>query len=183
MNKIFVVGFACLSAVAVAQSAGSAQQSSAQPTAKTHEVKAPRDLATGQASGRAMSGKTEEQTSHSDADARDAATGKASGRTVSANDFHHNAKQANGTAEVKNVSVGDVNQDGSADRVAPSDVNGDGTADKAASPTQGKPSNSAVNTSHSNIKNPREASTGMPTGKRQHNPVTFQKEIDPPSKK
>ena len=54
MNKnILVVGLACLSAVAVAQSDGS-QQKSASPSSNSQQVTSPRDAATGQASGKRM---------------------------------------------------------------------------------------------------------------------------------
>ena len=50
-KKILLVGLACLSAVAVAQSDGS-QQKSAAPSSP--QVTSPRDMATGQASGKRM---------------------------------------------------------------------------------------------------------------------------------
>ena len=50
-RKILLVGLACLSAVAVAQSDGS-QQKSAAPGSQ--QVTSPRDVATGQASGKRM---------------------------------------------------------------------------------------------------------------------------------
>ncbi len=52
-TSILVVGLACLSAVAVAQSDGS-QQKSAAPSSNSHEVSSPRDMATGQATGKRM---------------------------------------------------------------------------------------------------------------------------------
>jgi hypothetical protein len=54
-RKILLVGLACLSAVAVAQSDGS-QQKSATPgsTPSSQQVTSPRDVATGQASGKRM---------------------------------------------------------------------------------------------------------------------------------
>jgi hypothetical protein len=52
-RKILFVGLACLSAVAVAQSDGS-QQKSASPAASSQQVTSPRDVATGQASGKRM---------------------------------------------------------------------------------------------------------------------------------
>ncbi len=54
-RNILVVGFACLSAVAVAQSDGSQQKSATpSPAPSSHEVTSPRDAATGQASGKRM---------------------------------------------------------------------------------------------------------------------------------
>ena len=52
-TSILVVGLACLSAVAVAQSDGSQQKSSA-PSSNSPQVTSPRDQATGQASGKRM---------------------------------------------------------------------------------------------------------------------------------
>ena len=52
-KKILVVGLACLSAMAVAQSDGS-QQKSASPSSNSQQVTSPRDAATGQASGKRM---------------------------------------------------------------------------------------------------------------------------------
>ena len=52
-NSILVVGLACLSAVAVAQSDGS-QQKSATPSSTSQQVTSPKDVATGQASGKRM---------------------------------------------------------------------------------------------------------------------------------
>jgi hypothetical protein len=52
-KNILIVGLACLSAVAVAQSDGS-QQKSATPSSNSQQVTSPRDAATGQASGKRM---------------------------------------------------------------------------------------------------------------------------------
>src|SRR5437660_11063431 len=54
-RKILLVGLACLSAVAVAQSDGSQQKSATPNTASSsQQVTSPRDVATGQASGKRM---------------------------------------------------------------------------------------------------------------------------------
>lgn len=54
-RKILLVGLACLSAVAVAQSDGSQQKSATPSTApSSQQVTSPRDVATGQASGKRM---------------------------------------------------------------------------------------------------------------------------------
>lgn len=87
-SKILIVGLACLSLVAVAQ-----EQSSAR------EAKAPRDAATGQASGRRTNQKAGE-TANDDAASREASTGKATGR------------------QGVPVSAGDVDGDGKADVAA-----------------------------------------------------------------
>jgi hypothetical protein len=54
-RNILLVGFACLSAVAVAQSDGSQQKSATpSPAPSSQQVTSPRDVATGQASGKRM---------------------------------------------------------------------------------------------------------------------------------
>ncbi len=54
-RKILLAGLACLSAVAVAQSDGSQQKSATPSTApSSQQVTSPRDVATGQASGKRM---------------------------------------------------------------------------------------------------------------------------------
>jgi hypothetical protein len=53
-RKILLVGFACLSAVAVAQSDGSQRKSATPSPAPSSQVTSPRDAATGQASGKRM---------------------------------------------------------------------------------------------------------------------------------
>jgi hypothetical protein len=74
-SKILVFGFACLSVVAVAQS--NEKQSKEKQNQPPAAVKSPRDIATGQASGRAMS---DQKVVHRDLAARDAQSGKAPAR-------------------------------------------------------------------------------------------------------
>ena len=187
-SKILVVGFACLSLSAVAQSNGSQNQSSS-----PSQVKAPRDIATGQASGKRMH---KPLVFKQDATAREAASGKATGKTMAHDDWQAPAAKSS-DPKVQNVSTGDVNQDGAADRsktapsstgqsrVATGDVNGDGRADRAASNNSGHAAgqNAAINTSHSNIKNSRDTATGQASGKRMHSGVTITKESDKASQK
>jgi len=66
-NKILVAGFACLSVIAVAQSSGSKDQSASAAQRKDQH---PKEVASGQASGRTVA-------------PRDIATGQASGKTAS----------------------------------------------------------------------------------------------------
>jgi len=135
-KKMLVLAFAGLSMLAVAQS----QSTETKDTPKASEVKSPRDLATGQASGkRAASAKSEPVT---DADA----DGKAAGTKTGYN--------------VKNATKA---------RVAAGDVNGDGSNATAGAQTD--------------LKSPRDHASGMPTGKRQHEPVNATTESDKPSKK
>ena len=61
-------------------------------------------------------------------------------------------------------------------QVSAGDVNGDGMPDKAAaSPSNASGQNAVINTSHSNIKSPRDLATGQASGKRQHQPISLTK--------
>ena len=152
-SKILVLGFACLSLVAVAQSnEKQSKEKQNQPAA----VKSPRDIATGQASGKAMS---DQKVVHRDLAARDAQSGKATGKKMAQDDWHQ-----------QRVAVGDVNGDGKADVTANGSAHASGQ-------------NAAVNTSHSNIKNQRDMATGQASGKRHHQPMTVSKEVDKASPK
>ena len=153
-SKILVLGFACLSLVAVAQT--NENQSKEKQNQPAAAVKSLRDMATGQASGKAMS---DQKVVHRDLAARDAQSGKATGKKMAQDDWHQ-----------QRVAVGDVNGDGKADVTASSSAQGSGQ-------------NAAVNTSHSNIKNSREIMTGQASGKRQHQPMTVSKEVDKASPK
>jgi hypothetical protein len=98
-RKILLVGLACLSAVAVAQSDGSQQKSATpSPAPSSQQVTSPSDMATGQASGKRM---------HKPV-------------TVTAEDQaarESPSKSSLGKTSVR-VAAGDVNGDGKAD-VAP----------------------------------------------------------------
>jgi hypothetical protein len=104
-RKILLVGLACLSVVAVAQSDGSQQKSATPSTVpSSQQVTSPRDVATGQASGKRM---------HKPL-------------TVTADDQalrESPSKSSLGKTSVR-VAAGDVNGDGKADvaPAAPSDV-------------------------------------------------------------
>jgi hypothetical protein len=185
-KKILIAGFACVSMIAVAQSSGNKEQSASaskdvkprdvatgqasgkivkQPAGSqaalnsNDQVTAPRDMATGQASGKRQYAPviirkvTDDDTNA----AREAQSPKATGKTMAQDDWH--------TATKTSVPPADVNQNGAAVRESPSlpskgqtrvatgDVNGDGKAD------------AAINNSHSNIKNGRDAATGQASGK------------------
>ena len=98
MNKTFVIaGFACLSMVAVAQTktepaAAPAKRGISSPTGASADRTAPRDLASGQASGKIA-------VSHEIKSPRDSASGQATGR-VAAGDV-----TGDGAATVKPVNV------------------------------------------------------------------------------
>ena len=97
-TSILVVGLACLSSMAVAQSDGS-QQKSATPSSNSPQVTSPRDVATGQASGKRMhkplTVNTQDETAVRESPSK-ASLGKTSVR----------------------VAAGDVNGDGKADAAA-----------------------------------------------------------------
>ncbi len=154
-SKILVLGFACLSLVAVAQT--NEKQSKEKQNQAAAAVKSPRDVATGQASGKVAL--EQKGVVHRDLAARDAQSGKATGKKMAQDDWHQ-----------QRVAVGDVNGDGKADVTASSSAQGSGQ-------------NAAVNTSHSNIKNQRDMATGQASGKRQHQPLTVSKEVDKASPK
>jgi hypothetical protein len=157
-TKILVVGFAGLSLLAAAQSQSNEKKEA--PKATT-EAKSPRDLATGQASGK-----------------------------TAQDDWHQQKAAPTGSsAGVNSVSAADVNGDGKADRVkgsynvksqssarvAKGDVNGDGVAAAASSNSNGSTKDAAA-AGNSDVKSPRDSSTGMASGKRQHQPLGINKE-------
>jgi hypothetical protein len=101
MNKnILVVGLSCLSAVAVAQSEGT-QQKSTTPTPNSQQVTSPRDVATGQASGKRMHKPLTVTAAQDETALRESPSKASLGKTS------------------VRVAAGDVNGDGKAD-VAPS---------------------------------------------------------------
>lgn len=95
-TKILVAALACLSVFAVAQ-----QTSKKQEPVKSNEVKSPRDLATGQASGKQIN---QPAAGQSDAAAREDSTGKATGKTMAHDDWHAQATATSGDPHVKTVS-------------------------------------------------------------------------------
>jgi hypothetical protein len=173
-TKLLVAGFASLSLFAAAQAQSNTDKKQQAPAA-AHEVKAPRDAASGQASGRRMNQKAESDgVIHRDIAAREASSGQATGRTAVVD-------QAGPKLQVVS---GDVDGDGSADqktrpnynvknqtkaRVAAGDVNGDGVDASAQAGAD-------AGAKHE-IKSPRDVATGQASGKRQHAPVKFQKEV------
>jgi hypothetical protein len=161
-NKFLIAGLACLSLFAAAQS----QQDQTKKTeASTTKVQSPRDHTSGQSSGRTG-------IVHRDLAVRESPTRQSTGKTTAQDDWHQqNAASTGNSGSVKTVSAGDLNGDGKADRVAKGDVNGDGAADAAA------PKNSGHATERQTA-TPREASSGMATGKRMHKPLTITKETD-----
>src|SRR5256886_17559456 len=153
-RKMLVMEFACLTLAAVAQS--NEKQSKEKQNQPAAAVKSPRDIATGQASGKTMS---DQKGGHRDLAARDAQSGKATGKKMAQDDWHQ-----------QRVAIGDVNGDGKADVTANGSAHASGQ-------------NAVINNSHSNIKNQRDMATGQASGKRQHQPMTVSKEVDKASPK
>jgi hypothetical protein len=191
-KKILIAGFACLSVMAVAQSSGTKDQSagaaqardqhpkevaSGQASGKTvapagsqavlnsndaaasEQVQAPRDMATGQSSGKRQYAPVIIRKVSDDEGmaAREQQSPKATGKVSAHDDWQAPAaKTSNGAAA----------SSGGQTRVATGDVNGDGKAD------------AAINNSHSNIKNSKDAATGQASGKRVHDDITITKHSD-----
>ena len=184
-NRILVVAFACVSTFAAGQSDTSKGQNNIQPASAAKEV-IHRDLATRQASTKIVSqpaGSNATLNSSSDVTApRDLATGQASGKRqhepVTINKANDNSSQSSRESSAPSVSEvvvtkpGDRKTTAQDDWQAPaktqapqsSDVNGDGKADVTLS-------------NGSNVTKPRDLATGQASGKRQHEPVTVQKEV------
>jgi len=167
-NKILIAASVGLSLFAAAQS----QTDKQKPKPSTTQTQSPRDLASGQASGRSADQRAKDSgVVHRDLAARDVATGQASGKKTAHDDWH----QQNA---VKPVSSNSGTKASS--RVAVGDVNGDGVADVTASKNSAHATEAAASTttSPSNVQGSREAATGKATGKRQHQPVAVTKTID-----
>jgi hypothetical protein len=165
-NKILVIGFACLSLVAVAQSNEKKDQSS-----NSAEVASPRDAASGQASGKRMH---KPLMIKQDVSAREMSTGHATGKTMASDDWQAPTAKSSDPKPANNQS-----------RVAVGDVNGDGLADTTAAKNSGHATeqNAVINNSHSNIKSPRNVATGQASEKRVHLPIAVVKDTDAGSKK
>ncbi len=166
-KEILVAGFACLSLIAAAQANPSSGHNSTDNTKKTA---APRDAASGQASGK---------TSNDGA-------GQARALRESPTKPSSNLRESPSKSSLGKTSVADTNGNGQADRessapsvseivvtkpsekrVAAGDVNGDGRADVANGPRQTTSQDGTINTSHSNSKNEKDAATSPATKKRQ----------------
>ena len=167
-NKLLLVGFLGLSLTALGQSSADQKH-----TTSSHEVKSPRDLATGQASGKRAS------------QAGGVAAGDVNGDGTTAV-RESPSKASLGKTQVR---AGDVNGDGTtAVRESPSkaslgktqvragDVDSDGKVDQAAGhgPRQTTSQDGTFKTAP-DTKAPRDLATGQASGKRQHEPVTITK--------
>jgi hypothetical protein len=161
-HKFLIVGFTALSLAAAAQSQSTDKKSE---PANTSQVQSPRDSSTGQASGRLH----KDGVVHRDLAAREASSGQASGKTMAQDDWHQQKAVSTGnSATVKPVAAGDVD--------------GDGVADQAASKNSAHATEKLDATTNKDVKSPRDVSTGMASGKRQHQPVRITKEVGPATK-
>jgi len=141
--------------------AGSQAVLNSTDAAASEQVKAPRDLATGQASGKRQYQPViiRKVSADEGMTAREQQSPKATGKTAQ-DDWQAPAAKTSAPA----------NSNGQT-RVATGDVNGDGKADVA------------INNSHSNIKNSKDAASGQASGKRQHGDITVTKSTDAASPK
>jgi len=141
--------------------AGSQAVLDSSDAAASEQVKAPRDLATGQASGKRQYQPViiRKVSDDEGMTAREQQSPKATGKTAQ-DDWQTPAAKTGAPA----------NSNGQT-RVATGDVNGDGKAD------------AAINNSHSNIKNSKDAASGQTSGKRQHGDITITKSTDAASPK
>jgi hypothetical protein len=160
-RKILVVGLACLSAVAVAQSSGNQTNEKKKPAETATQPIAPRDHASGLPTGKqaAPSAKTDGKTTASDdwdlAKGKGAKTSAASWDLATGKGSRTAAPQGSDSNSV-HVAVGDVNGDGKADVTTP---NNSGPS-KGQNPPADK----------TKVQSPRDAATGQASGKRQHEP-------------
>jgi len=185
-KKVLIAALAGLSLLATAQTQSNDNKNTAKP-ATDGSV---------QASGQTTAHLPTKGVVHRDLAAREASSGMATGKTAVADTDGdgHSDRAVKPSYDVKSstkgrVAAGDVNGDGTADRtagsgynvknqtgarVAAGDVNGDGTADVAAS-SNSSGSTKSTPAAGTGVKSPRDSSSGMPTGKRQHQPMTITK--------
>jgi hypothetical protein len=169
MKKILLVGFVCLSLGAFAQSSANQGQKSNAKAPNAQTAAAPKDAATGQTSGKRMHKPVEMQ---QDAGASGQATEIKGGKMATDDWTKSAAAKPNGS-----------NNGQTSVHVATGDVNGDGQADLTATKSSGSPTSKDAAAGDSSAKNPKDAASTQPTGKRQHEPVTVKKEVDAASPK
>lgn len=164
-NKILVVGLACLSAVAMGQSDANKEKAKATDKPATtvsgdpHEVVAPRDAATGQASGKRMH-KPITVTAEVGVEAPTAS--KEVSKKSASDDWQAPAAKTSQPKITENQK-----------RVAAGDVNGDGKADAATPKNPGQPTlqNTAATSAASEVKSPRDVASGQASGRRAPQPI------------
>lgn len=155
IRKALVVGFACWSVVAVAQSSGNGDQAA-------NPKQSQQDAVSGLPSGKRMH-KPMSVNTDADANAKTPATTKAGGVS--------GGKSATDDWSTSSAKSNSGNGQGST-HVATGDVNGDGRAD----PTATK--NSGHATEQNAVASPRDVATGQTSGKRQHDAVVVTKTQD-----
>lgn len=166
MNKqILIAASVGLSLFAAAQSQTDKQKPKPAPTTTI----SPRDLPSGQSSGRTEH-LHQEGVIHRDLAARDLATGQASGKK-SAQD----AWQQQNAAAPSVKPASSTSETNAQPRVAKGDVNGDGAA---ASKNSGHASETLDATGSSTAQGQRDVAKGQMSGKRQHQPVSVTKTND-----
>ena len=133
-NKILIAAFACVSMIAAAQSdTNNTSAKTKDKAASTTPAQAPRDLASGQASGKRANPATT-QPSQGVKSPRDLASGQSSGREASAPSVSEIVVTKKTTAQDDWQTPAKKESGGV--RVAAADVNGDGKADAAAPKTE-----------------------------------------------
>ena len=161
-RKILVVGLACLSAVAVAQSSGNQTNEKKKPTETATEPTAPRDHASGLLTGKQQAAapvKTDGKTIASD----DWDLAKGKGAKTSAASWDLATAKGSRTAAPQGSDSNGV-------RVAAADVNGDGKADVATPNNSGPGKGQNPPADKAKVQSPRDVATGQASGKRQHEP-------------
>ena len=164
-KEILIAALAGLSLLATAQTQSNDKKG---PAKQAMDGTTARETGSGQASGRAAVQLHSQGVVHRDLAAREASSGMATGKTAVADmDGDGRADRTAGSGyNVKNQTKA---------RVAAGDVNGDGTADATATTNSNGAAKSATAAGQTGVKSPRDASSGMPTGKRQHQPMTISK--------
>lgn len=194
-TKVLVAAVACLSLMAGAQQADKKKDQ-----AVKSEVKSPRDLATGQASGRKTNQKTDDGASSSDT-AREASSGMATGKkTMAQDDWHAQATtKTSGDPHVQNVAA--TPDDATAVRESPSKASlgvresptkaSTGKTEVRESPSKASLGKTSVATgdldgdgradkaaASDGVKSPRDVATGQASGKRQHGAVNVKEQTE-----
>ena len=199
MTKFWVAALACLSMTAAAQQSDKKNE---RPTKQ--QVQSPRDVASGQASGRKMNQQTGEGAASPNS-ARETGSGMATGRKTMAHDDWHAQKPAvGGEPRVQEVSASgndqtEVRESPSKASLGKTEVRESPTKastgktemrESPSRPSMGRPSQVATGdldgdgradktASKDSVKSPRDLATGQASGKRQHGTAKEQLEKTP----
>ncbi len=199
-DKILVVGLACVSMIAAAQSNPNQKKTSQQTLDKGNVIH--RDLATREASAPSFSEIRESPSKGSRASREssqpsvsEAAKSNTTGGTGNASDRESSqpsvseAGKIDGNAHVKTTATDEWHQksvvkNANSTSVSTGDLDGDGMPDKMASKNSGHATEqSAASNETQNNAGARDVASGHTAGKRQHQPVTIHKEVDKSSPK